>query len=324
MNLVETYTQVKASTTPSAVPYATKNSEEKKYKDPLLKWPAKGLAYSNEIGAAISPLSPKLGTALWAPALLYFGADIYDKYKNDQTSYDPSTKRALKQTIFQSLASVILPTAAVHVGQKAISYLDKYTQKGLTTQAKEDAIEFCHNHMSKNSLHTFENNISTYKKNLHESLETYMSETLGEYKSKGIISKIFNFCFSSKHPESMALSNTEKLNSFIDDHVDSMFKMRKELMQGKQPKELSAKLFKKFNDLQPGYLKEFGKEKYLGKAAKSILKDHNVAEIFKNKTFKTIGGFISLGLMIKPIDLFVEHVIIKKAVEPHLEKISFQ
>lgn len=34
------------------------------------------------------------------------------------------------------------------------------------------------------------------------------------------------------------------------------------------------------------------------------------------KILKTIGGFVALGLAIKPIDNFVEHVVIKKVVQP--------
>ena len=59
-----------------------KNSHKKHYNDPLTKWPVRGLAYTNEIGAAISEVAPTLGLLLWAPAIFYFGADIYDKYKN--------------------------------------------------------------------------------------------------------------------------------------------------------------------------------------------------------------------------------------------------
>ena len=59
----------------------SENPKDKKYSDPLMKWPARGLAYTNELGAAISEVAPTLGTLLWIPALLYFGADIYDKYK---------------------------------------------------------------------------------------------------------------------------------------------------------------------------------------------------------------------------------------------------
>ena len=41
-------------------------------------------------------------------------------------------------------------------------------------------------------------------------------------------------------------------------------------------------------------------------------------QIFKNKLLKTVGGFIALGLLVKPIDKFVEHFVIDKFVEPRL------
>src|SRR5574344_699075 len=90
-----------------------KKLEQKKYSDPLMKFPIRGLAYSNELGAALSEISPKIGTMLWVPALMYFGADIYDKYKNDNDKFSPNGERGLKQAIFQACASVVLPTAAV-------------------------------------------------------------------------------------------------------------------------------------------------------------------------------------------------------------------
>ena len=62
-----------------------KETKQQQYNDPLMSWPIRGLAYSNELGAAISEVAPKLGTLLWFPAMLYFGADIYDKYKNEKT-----------------------------------------------------------------------------------------------------------------------------------------------------------------------------------------------------------------------------------------------
>ena len=57
------------------------------YKDPLMHWPLRGAAFTNEIGEALRPLIGSYATLSWAPALLYIGADIYDKYKNDQTEY---------------------------------------------------------------------------------------------------------------------------------------------------------------------------------------------------------------------------------------------
>ena len=103
--------------------FTSVNNENNEYTDPLMKWPVRGLAYSNELGAAISEVAPKLGTLLWFPAMLYFGADIYDKYKNEKNSYNPSAIRGTEQAVFQMLASVILPTAAVIGGQKIASIL---------------------------------------------------------------------------------------------------------------------------------------------------------------------------------------------------------
>ena len=42
------------------------------------------------------------------------------------------------------------------------------------------------------------------------------------------------------------------------------------------------------------------------------------------KVLKTIGCFIALGIAIKPIDKFVENVIIKKVVEPNLATVFQQ
>ena len=42
----------------------------------------------------------------------------------------------------------------------------------------------------------------------------------------------------------------------------------------------------------------------------------------KNKMVKTLGGFIALALLAKPIDNFVEHIVIKKTVEPGLDLLS--
>lgn len=50
------------------------------------------MSYSSEVGTAISEIAPKLGASLFAPTFMYLGADIYDKYKNDKDSYNPSGK----------------------------------------------------------------------------------------------------------------------------------------------------------------------------------------------------------------------------------------
>ena len=95
----------------------TINKETGEYKDPLMQWPLRGAAFTNEVGEALRPVIGGYATLSWVPALLYIGADVYDKYKNDQTEYSPDSRRCLKQAIFQGMASVFLPLIAVKAGQ---------------------------------------------------------------------------------------------------------------------------------------------------------------------------------------------------------------
>ena len=53
---------------------ADKQSIDKKtgeYKDPLMKWPLRGAAFTNEVGEAMRPLIGNYATLSWVPALMY-------------------------------------------------------------------------------------------------------------------------------------------------------------------------------------------------------------------------------------------------------------
>lgn len=293
------------------------------YTDPLAKWPVRGLAYSNELGTAIGEIAPKLGTLLWVPALMYFGADIYDKYKNQETNYNPSTKRGLEQAIFQSLASVILPTVAVHSGQKLISEANRFSKTGLSTNAKEETLNFIKDFINKSKLSNFNNNFECYTQKFNTSLNTYIDDTKGVERSKNIFSKALKWAFSTKHPEAISNANSENLVKYANEQLKKLLEIRTSLMNGEKSKNISDKIFLKFINIQESFKKEFGEANYLHKAAKYALKEQLTSNIFKLKMFKTLGGFIALGLMIKPIDIFVEQTVMKKIVEPNIEKIKY-
>ena len=299
-----------------------KSTENQGYRDPLKEWPLKGLAYTNELGAVLSGVSPKLGTALWAPALMYFGADIYDKYKNDEDSYKPSAKRGVKEAIFQAAASVVLPTAAVHAGQKTISLLNGVTPTGLTTQAKQEVIEHSLEYMQSKSLHKFADNVSSYKEGFKNSILTMARDSRGEFKTLSPAKKVLAMLTPFKKMDSIAFAREKKLTAYAEKQADTIFSMRDSLMKNEKPKQLSNKLFKKFQQVQYEYKRIYPEDKYLGKAAKSIIKEHHNNQILNNKTIKTVGGFIGLLLLMKPIDDFVEHIVIKKTVEPGLDYLS--
>ncbi|MBQ8887285.1 MAG: hypothetical protein IJY61_06250 [Candidatus Gastranaerophilales bacterium] len=319
MNISNNYTlKVRSS---SVVAPSFKNSE-KKYKDPLLSWPLKGLAFSNEIGAVIGVMYPKVGTALWAPALMYFGADIYDKYKNEETSYKPSARRGVKQAVFQAMSSVVLPTAAVHLGQKTTSSLGAFTKNGLTLNAREEVISHSLEYMQSKSLHKFVNDIDGYKKGFVESITTRARDTKGEFYTLSKPKKFLNIINPFKNKDKIAFANEKKLAKYAEKQVETIFSMRESLMKNQKPKQLSKKLFKKFQEIQSEYRKIYPEDKYLGKAAKSIIKEHHNRQLLNSKIVKSIGGFVALALLTKPIDDFVERVVIKKTVEPSLDYIS--
>jgi len=292
------------------------------YVDPLAKWPIRGFAYSNELGTAIGEIAPKLGSLLWVPALMYFGADIYDKYKNQETNYNPSTQRALEQATFQALASVILPTVAVHAGQKIISQVDRLSKDGLSTNAKEETLHFIQDFINKSKLSNYNNNFDLYTEKFNTSLKTYIDDTTGVQHSKNIFTKAFKWMFSTKHPEAVSHANREKLVSFANQQLKNLIEMRTKLMNKERPQNISDKVYNKFNNIHESFKKEFGEDHYLHKAAKYALKEHLSESIFKLKMFKTLGGFIALGAMIKPIDMFVEQTIMKKVVEPNIDKFN--
>ncbi len=321
MNVLDKYTsQVVHTSCPGGNSFKKENVPV--YKDPLRTWPVKGLAYSNELGAVVSEISPKVGSALWVPALMYFGADIYDKYKNEDTSYNPSPKRGVKEAVFQAMASVVLPTAAIHTGQRAISSLNRFTKQGLTTQTKQQVLEQSLSYMQSQSLHKYVDRVDVYKDEFKNSVLTMARDAKGEFKTLTPMKKVFALLNPLKNNDGIALANETKLVDFSTKQAEKIFTMRADLMQNKKPKGLSKRLFKKFQQTQGEYKKIYPADKYMGKATKSILKEWNNSQIFKQKMVKTVGGFVALALLAKPIDDFVEHFVIKKTVEPGLDMLS--
>jgi len=302
-----------------------KESQEQ-YKDPLMKWPARGLAYTNELGAAISEVAPTLGTLLWFPAMLYFGADIYDKYKNDKTAYDPSKVRGTEQAVFQALASVLLPTGAVITGQKAASVLGKFGKTHLSLQTQEEIINFLQGHMSRRNIAEHKDDIEGFKTSFKTALVNHNQKMKTELKTANPIKLIRNFAnylYYKKHPESIAYN--PKLMNFANEKIDEMFDIFSQLDENDTvaPKQFSTRMFKKYNKLKDKFLSdEAYRDTAKSDAIELIIKKYQKSKIMNAKLLKTLGGFIALGLAINPIDHFVEHVVMKKFVAPQLKAIE--
>jgi len=293
--------------------------KKKEYNDPLMQWPVRGMAFTNDIGAAIMDIAPKAGTAFWVPALMYFGADIYDKYRNDKESYDPSARRGLKQATFQAFASILFPIVAVHAGQKAFSIGARIGKEKLSLQTQEEVIAHHREYMShtKTRQHTAE----SYKQMYGEALDNYIDETSRQIKNRSWIKRINTFIFGSKHPEELDSKRRTPIHEYINKRIDEMFESRALLVENLKPKNMTDKMFAKFQHLKEVYKNDPAHANdFIHKAAKDTLKAVEDNKIFKIKLLKTLGGFVALGALIQPIDKFVEHVIIDKFVDPGLKR----
>ena len=130
---------------------------QKKYKDPLNKNGFVLMSYSNEFGTAIAEIAPRLGAALWAPTFMYLGADIYDKYKNDKDSYNPSGKRAFKRAVFQGLTSHIALPAVIYAGQCAVPPLGRFDKSGISGSTKDAVYKHIKEIITQANDNVFEN-----------------------------------------------------------------------------------------------------------------------------------------------------------------------
>ena len=304
-----------------------KNSKIEKrdgYSDPLLKWPLRGLAFTNDIGAAVMDIAPNLGLVLWIPALMYFGADIYDKYKTDEKEYSPSGKRAFKQAVFQACASVALPIAVVHAGQKAASKIaENYSKDGLSLQLKEEVDQFTINMLKRRKLKDYESNPLKFKSEFNEHIKLHLIDMENSRKTKNPLKILGRWIFGSKHDEKIDDKKFKKVIDYADKNIDDIFEIRKDLLADKKPAKISDKLLKLFDSTKRSFaIDKNSIETPVEGAIKATLKQVQRDKLFKTKLLKTVGGFASLAVSIKFIDKFVENIIIDKVVEPGLDNIE--
>lgn len=262
---------------------SNKKKKEKKYVDPLANWPMRGLGYTNDIGVAINEIAPTAATLFWVPALMYFGADIYDKYKNKGNKYDPNGSRAFSQAIFQACASVILPTIVGHVGQSAFSTVDKLRGAKLSTNAKEQTLRFIKRHTERNEVFNPQSGEETILENFEKRFNVYCEGKKEAYSGKNIFVKLYDNLLANSKKGALANSNDAKLKKFALDEF-------KNVLANCKNREAVATIVDK--------------------------------KIFKLKAWKSLGAFTALLLTVKPIDTFTENIIIKRVVKPQIARFN--
>lgn len=289
-----------------------------KYHDPLNKDSIVLMSYSNEIGTAISEISPKLGTALWIPTFMYLGADIYDKYKNDKDNYNPSSKRAFERAIFQGMTSLVAMPAVILAGQYAVSPLAKFYKSGISGNTK-DAI-YRHtksiiDQAQEKSFDSFEN----FNELVQKTLKNKINARKGEKQTLNIFKKLYRKLFTSRYE--LLNSDETKTLDFAKKNAFNTFNILTAL-KNNDKENIPPKIYKKYTQVLPVMKEMYKDDDYSYHAARAALKEYQNSLIFKNKLLKTLGGFGAIIIFAKPVSSFIEKQIMKKYVNPGIDQLS--
>ena len=271
------------------------------YKDPLMRWPLRGAAFTNEVGEALRPIIGNYATLSWVPALMYIGADVYDKYKNDKNEYSPDSRRCLKQAVFQGMASIFLPLIAVKLGQNIISQFGKFGQDKISLNSKEHVSKLAEQFIANGKMHAFD---GRDKECTREFLNIAIDSL--DYKNKKKSVKKLRKIFKA--------DKNERLSKYSETTIKDLIKLRKDILNP----TTEVKCSKWYSH----YIKALKNGQTENVAVKSVLTDFQKNKMLKGNFLKTLGGFIALGLAIKPIDYFVEEVLIGKYVGPGIDSIK--
>lgn len=283
------------------------------YVDPLMQWPLRGAAFTNEVGEALRPIIGGYATLSWIPALLYIGADIYDKYKNNQTEYSPDSKRCLKQAVFQGMASIALPLVAVKAGQNLFSQLGKLTKDKVSLNSKEHISKIAETFIANGKMRAFDGKDEECVKEFLDIVRNTMDFKKQVWHAKNPMKKLW-YSFEEKTDKLFKFNHKENIEHFAEKTIKDLIKLRKDLLD--PTKEIKA------GNWYANYQKSLKDGQTQSVAVKSVLTKFQKSKLMKQKAIKTIGGFVALGLAIRPIDYFVENVLIGKYVGPGIDKIQ--
>lgn len=294
------------------------DTQKNKYHDPLTKTIPVLMSYSNEIGTAISEIAPRLGTALWAPALMYLGADIYDKYKNDKDHYNPSSKRAIKRAIFQGLTSLVALPAIIFAGQCVVSPITKMGKFGISGNSKDTIYRHTKNIIDQaqsSSLSSYEN----FEDIIIKTLKNKIDARYNERKTCNIFKRFCKTIFTNRY--SILKDNKDKIEAFAKYNSKNTFAIMTAIKEGKT-KEIPHKIYKTYERILPLMKETYKDGDYSYQASRNALKEYQNILIFKNKLLKTIAGFSALFIFAGPVNNFIDKKIMKKYINPGIDQIS--
>lgn len=280
----------------------TNKDAQGQYRDPLMKWPLRGAAFTNEIGEGLRPLIGSSANLFWAPVFLYIGADIYDKYKNDGKEHSPNSRRLIKQACFQGLASITLPLVAIKAGQNIFSLFGLLNKSKITYSAEENIANLAKTFVANGNMRAYHNK----EAECTEKFKDIVKNNLEFRKNKNFITKSL-----SKIQKMLNINPEQNLQNYAENIIRDLIEARKSMLNPSDE-------FKN-NKLYTNFIKALEAGETKSVATKSVLTKMLDSKMLNSKIIKTIGGFIAVGFAINPIDKFVENVVIDKFLGPKID-----
>jgi len=327
---------------------SSKKTLNSKKKDPLHKYPLRGLAYCNEIGTALLPI-PTYGNLMfwlsWFPAMFYFGADIYDKYKQgiNNDYKDPSITTGIRQTVFQFIASVAAPTGAIAASHKITTEILIKRKDGA-----DSYLDRIHNKIKVAKKEYYQKLNSAHPKDLI----TNLGKIIGHFKDNKITKHAATkeIKMVKDVADEIARTMGTEIATILQDKIDGKLdhkelkKFNEKLIRHKKNEKILYELSKILNNPvnkvtlknKPnsiGIISDVTKiinkyktlkEKLFDMFAEEILlkkPKHGIARVGKLNLLKMLTvpvGFITLAIVAIPIDILTEKLIIKKVFDPAL------
>lgn len=293
-------------------------SPVEQYKDPLNSNSAVLMSYSNEVGTAISEIAPRLGTALWAPTFLYLGADIYDKYKNDKDNYNPSAKRALNRAIFQGITCLLALPAVIFAGQCAVSPLGRLDKTGISGNVKDAIYRHTRNVIDQAHGSALEN-YDQFKETVLKTLQNKINARSSEKQTSNIFKKLYRILFT--HRYDILHGDKKKIMAYAEKNAKNTFDIAQAIKKG-DTANIPRKILKKYKQVLPKMKETYKEGDYSFQATRTALKEYQKTMIFKNKILKTAGGLLTLIILAKPVNDFVDKQIMSKYIEPGVDQLD--
>ena len=219
-----------------------------------------------------------------------------------------NSKRLLKQAIFQGTASILLPIAAVKLGQNLFSIFGRLGKDGISINQKEKIGKIAEDFIKNGQMRAYQGKdkecVQAFMDRVHNKLDF-------EKRARAINNPIRKFFIQAQDKLKL---NGEKFDKYAEKTIKELIENRKLMLK---PTE-EFKSTQAYKD----YINALSNEQTKNVATKSALINYQKNKLLKGKVIKTIGGFLALGLLIKPIDKFVEEILIGKLIGPTIDNIK--